>query len=136
MRRVVVTGLGMVTPLASGVEETWAQLLEGKSGARKIENFDTSDLPTKIAAQVPRGDGTHGTFNPDQWFDLKEQRRVDNFITYGVAAAKQAAKDSGWEPKTEEERDRSGVLIGSGIGGLEGIGEAAIILKEKGPRRI
>jgi 3-oxoacyl-[acyl-carrier-protein] synthase II len=126
----------MVTPLASGVEETWSRILEGKSGARRIENFDTSDLPTKIAAQVPRGDGTNGTFNPDLWLDPKEQRRVDDFITYGVAAAKQAVKDSGWEPKTEEERDRSGVLMGSGIGGLEGIGDAAIILKEKGPRRI
>jgi 3-oxoacyl-[acyl-carrier-protein] synthase II len=136
MRRVVVTGLGMVTPLACGVEETWSRLLEGRSGARKIESFDTSDLPTKIAAQVPRGDGTNGTFNPDQWFDPKEQRRVDEFITFGVAAAKQAVRDSGWEPKSDEDRDRTGVLIGSGIGGLEGIGEAAIILKEKGPRRI
>jgi len=136
MRRVVITGLGLVTPLACGVDATWSRLLEGRSGARKIQKFDTSDLPTKIAAEVPRGDGSDGTFNPNDWFDLKEQRRVDDFITYGVAAAKQAARDSGWEPKTEEERDRSGVLIGSGIGGLEGIGDAAILLKEKGPRRI
>lgn len=136
MRRVVITGLGMVTPLASGVEETWSRLLAGESGARKITDFDTSDLPTKIAAQIPRGDGTNGTFNPDLWFNPKEQRRVDPFITYGVAAAKQAVKDSGWEPKTSEEQERSGVLIGSGIGGLEGIGQAAIILKEQGPRRI
>ncbi len=136
MRRVVITGLGMVTPLACGVEETWSRLLEGKSGARKIESFETADLTTKIAAQVPRGDGSGGTFNPDQWFDPKEQRRVDDFITFGVAAARQAVKDSGWEPQTEEDRYRSGVLIGSGIGGLEGIGDAAILLKEKGPRRI
>ncbi|HEY1710489.1 MAG TPA: beta-ketoacyl-ACP synthase II [Rhizomicrobium sp.] len=136
MRRVVVTGLGLLTPLACGVEETWSRLLEGQSGARKIEKFDTSDLPTKIAAIIPRGDGTNGTFNPDQWFDPKEQRRVDDFITYGIAAAKQAVRDSGWEPKTEEERERTGVLIGSGIGGLEGIGDTAITLKEKGPRRV
>ncbi|HEX2593338.1 MAG TPA: beta-ketoacyl-ACP synthase II [Rhizomicrobium sp.] len=136
MRRVVVTGLGLVTPLACGVEETWSRLIDGKSGARKIEKFDTSDLATKIAAQIPRGDGTDGTFNPDQWFDPKEQRRVDEFITYGITASKQAVKDSGWEPKTEEERYRTGVLIGSGIGGIEGIGDAAITLKEKGPRRI
>jgi 3-oxoacyl-[acyl-carrier-protein] synthase II len=136
MRRVVVTGLGLVTPLACGVEETWSRLLAGKSGARKIEKFDTSDLATKIAAQIPLGDGSDGTFNPDQWFDPKEQRRVDEFITYGIAASKQAVRDSGWEPRTEEERYRTGVLIGSGIGGIDGIGDAAITLKEKGPRRI
>jgi 3-oxoacyl-[acyl-carrier-protein] synthase II len=136
MRRVVVTGLGLVTPLACGVEETWSRLIAGKSGARKIDKFDTSDLATKIAAQIPLGDGSDGTFNPDQWFDPKEQRRVDEFITYGIAASKQAVRDSGWEPKTEEERCRTGVLIGSGIGGIDGIGDAAITLKEKGPRRI
>ena len=136
MRRVVVTGLGLVTPLACGVEETWSRLLAGKSGARAITTFDVSDLPTKIACTIPRGDGTNGTFNPDQWLDSKEQRRVDDFITFGLAAAQQAVTDSGWEPKDEEDRDRSGVLIGSGIGGLSGIAEASIILHEKGPRKI
>jgi 3-oxoacyl-[acyl-carrier-protein] synthase II len=133
---VVVTGLGLVTPLACGVEETWARLLASKSGARKLEGFETLDLATKIGCQVPRGDGSNGTFNPDQWMDSKEQRRVDEFILFGMAAATQAVADSGWEPKNEEERDRTGVLMGSGIGGLNGIAEAAIILHEKGPRKI
>jgi 3-oxoacyl-[acyl-carrier-protein] synthase II len=136
MRRVVVTGLGLVTPLACGVDETWSRILAGQSGARKITKFKTDDLATKIACDVPRGDGSNGTFNPDQWIDPKEQRRIDDFIVFGLAAAKQAVKDSGWEPKTEEERCRTGVLIGSGIGGLPGIEEASILLHEKGPRRI
>jgi 3-oxoacyl-[acyl-carrier-protein] synthase II len=136
MRRVVVTGLGLITPLACGVEETWAALLAGKSGARTITNFKVDDLATKIACQVPRGDGTDGTFNPDQWVDAKEQRRMDDFIIYGLTAAKQAVRDSGWEPRTEEERCRTGVLIGSGIGGLTGIEQASILLHEKGPRRL
>jgi 3-oxoacyl-[acyl-carrier-protein] synthase II len=136
MRRVVVTGLGLVTPLACGVEETWAKLIAGESGARKITTFETGDLATKIACMVPRGDGTNGTYNPDQWMDSKEQRRVDEFIVMGVAAATQAVTDSGWEPKTEEERDRTGVLMGSGIGGLNGIADAALLLHEKGPRKI
>lgn len=136
MRRVVVTGLGLVTPLACGVEETWARLLAGQSGASAITKFRTDDLPTKIACQVPKGDGTDGTFNPDQWVDAKEQRRMDDFIIFGLAAAKQAVRDSGWEAKTEEEKYRSGVLIGSGIGGLTGIEEASILVHEKGPRRL
>jgi 3-oxoacyl-[acyl-carrier-protein] synthase II len=136
MRRVVVTGLGLVTPLACGVEETWAKLIAGESGARKITEFETGDLATKIACIVPRGDGTNGTYNPDQWMDPKEQRRVDEFIIMGMAAATQAVTDSGWEPKTEEERDRTGVLMGSGIGGLNGIADAAVLLQEKGPRKI
>jgi 3-oxoacyl-[acyl-carrier-protein] synthase II len=136
MRRVVVTGLGLVTPLACGVEETWAKLIAGESGARKITEFETSDLATKIACIVPRGDGANGTYNPDQWMDPKEIRRVDEFIVMGVAAASQAVVDSGWEPKTEEERDRTGVLMGSGIGGLNGIADAALLLHEKGPRKI
>ena len=136
MRRVVVTGLGLVTPLACGVEETWTRLLAGQSGARPITTFQTDDLATKIACTVPVGDGTNGTFNADQWLDSKEQRRVDNFITYGLAAAQQAVDDSGWKPETEEDRDNTGVLIGSGIGGLNGIAEAAVILHEKGPRKI
>ncbi len=136
MRRVVVTGLGLVTPLACGVEETWSRLLAGQSGASPITKFKVDDLPTKIACQVPRGDGTGGTFNPDQWVDAKEQRRMDDFIIYGLAAAKQAVRDSGWVPANEEERCRTGVLIGSGIGGLTGIEEASILVHERGPRRL
>jgi len=136
MRRVVITGLGLVTPLACGVEESWARLIAGQSGARRITTFNTDDLATKIACTVPVGDGTGGTFNADQWLDPKEQRRVDNFITLGLAASQQAVEDSGWKPETEEDRDQTGVLIGSGIGGLNGIAEAALILKEKGPRKI
>ncbi|HVU21346.1 MAG TPA: beta-ketoacyl-ACP synthase II [Rhizomicrobium sp.] len=136
MRRVVVTGLGLVTPLACGVEESWSRLIASKSGARTLEGFDISDLATKIGCQVPRGDGSDGTFNPDQWMDPKEQRRVDEFILFGMAAARQAVTDSGWQPKTEEDRCRTGVLIGSGIGGLNGIAETALLLQEKGPRRV
>jgi 3-oxoacyl-[acyl-carrier-protein] synthase II len=136
MRRVVVTGLGLVTPLACGVEESWSALLAGKSGASPITKFRTDDLATKIACQVPYGDGTNGTFNPDHWVDAKEQRRMDDFIIYGLAAAKQAVVDSGWVPKTEEERCRTGVLIGSGIGGLKGIEEGSLLIEAKGPRRL
>jgi 3-oxoacyl-[acyl-carrier-protein] synthase II len=136
MRRVVVTGLGLLTPLACGVEATWARLLAGRSGIRQIEGFKTDDLPARIAGQVPKGDGSDDTFNADQWVDSKEQRRVDPFIVYGLAAAQQAVTDSGYEPKTEEQRERTGVLIGSGIGGLEGIAETAVLLHEKGPRKI
>src|ERR1700712_5002404 len=136
MRRVVVTGLGLVTPLACGVEETWSRLLAGKSGARPITKFRTDDLGTKIACDVPRGDGSDGTFNPDHWVDAKEQRRMDDFIIYGLAAAKQAVTDSGWVAQSDEDKYRTGVLIGSGIGGLDGIEEAAILVHEKGPRRL
>jgi 3-oxoacyl-[acyl-carrier-protein] synthase II len=136
MRRVVVTGLGLVTPLACGVEESWSRLLAGQSGASAITKFKTDDLPTKIACQVPRGDGSDGTFNPDQWVDAKEQRRMDDFIIYGLAAAKQAVRDSGWQAKSEEDQHRTGVSIGSGIGGLTGIEEASILVHEKGPRRL
>ena len=136
MRRVGVTGLGLVTPLACGVEETWSRLLAGQSGASAITKFKTDDLPTKIACQVPRGDGSDGTFNPDQWVDAKEQRRMDDFIIYGLAAAKQAVRDSGWEAKSDEDQNRTGVLIGSGIGGLTGIEEASILVHERGPRRL
>src|SRR5947199_1951307 len=121
MRRVVVTGLGMVTPLACGVEETWSRLLKGESGARRIEGFEVSDLPAKIACQLPRGDGSAGTYNPDQWMEPKEQRKVDEFITYAMCAATQAIRHSGWKPATPDEQARTGVMIGSGIGGLEGI---------------
>ena len=136
MRRVVVTGLGLVTPLACGVEETWSRLLAGQSGASAITKFKTDDLPTRIACQVPRGDGSDGTFNPDQWVDSKEQRRMDDFIIYGLAAAKQAVRDSGWVAQTDEDKYRTGVLIGSGIGGLDGIEQASILVHEKGPRRL
>jgi 3-oxoacyl-[acyl-carrier-protein] synthase II len=136
MRRVVITGLGLVTPLGCGVETTWSRLLAGKSSAGPITRFKVDDLPCRIACDVPRGDGTDGTFNPDQWVDAKEQRRVDDFITYGITAAQQAVTDSGYEPKTEEERERAGVLIGSGIGGLDGIEQASILVHEKGPRKL
>ncbi len=135
MRRVVVTGLGAVSPLGSGVETTWARLLDGRSGARRIEGFEISDLACQIAMQVPRGSGD-GDFNPDDWMEPKEQRKVDDFIIYGVAAATQALADAGWAPKTREQQNYSGVLIGSGIGGLGGIYETSLVLHEKGPRRV
>ncbi|MDE1146379.1 MAG: beta-ketoacyl-ACP synthase II [Azospirillaceae bacterium] len=136
MRRVVITGLGMVTPLGTGVEHTWKHLLDGQSGIRAIDTFDVSDLPAKIGGMVPRGDGTNGTFNADEFVPPKDQKKMDDFILYGIAAAAQAVKDSGWEPQTEEERERTGVMIGSGIGGLSAIYETSILLKEKGPRRV
>lgn len=136
MRRVVITGLGLVTPLGTGVELSWQRLLAGQSGARRIENFDVSDCASQIACQVPRGNGEEGTFNPDDWMDPKDHRKVDPFIIYGMAAADQALADAGWHPQSYEDQTRTGVLIGSGIGGLEGIYEASIILKEKGPRRV
>jgi len=136
MRRVVVTGLGMVTPLACGVEPTWQRLLAGESGIDGIEKFDVSDLPCKIAGQVPRGDGSDGTFNPDQWMEPKEQRKVDAFILYAMSAATQALDDAGWHPSAYEDQITSGVLIGSGIGGIEGIAETALLLRDRGPRRV
>ena len=136
MRRVVITGLGMVTPLGCGVEITWQRLLGAESGARRIEKFDVSDLPSKIACQIPRGDGSDGTYNPDQWMEPKEQRKVDEFITYAMCAARQALDDASWHPQGRDEQITTGVMIGSGIGGIEGIAETAITLKEKGPRRV
>ena len=136
MRRVVVTGLGMVTPLGCGVEATWQRLLAGESGARRIEKFEVADLPAKIACQIPRGDGSNGTYNPDQWMEPKEQRKVDEFIVYAMCAARQALDDSGWKPTSHEDQIATGVMIGSGIGGIEGIAETAITLKERGPRRV
>jgi 3-oxoacyl-[acyl-carrier-protein] synthase II len=126
----------MVSPLACGVDATWSRLLEGQSGAGPITRFKVDDLPCRIACDVPRGDGADGTFNPDQWVDSKEQRRVDDFITYAITAAQQAVTDSGYEPKTEEERERAGVMVGSGIGGLDGIEQASILVHEKGPRKL
>ena len=136
MRRVVVTGLGLVTPLASGVEESWTRILDGQSGAGTISRFDASHLATDYACEVPHGDGTDGTFNPDAWMPPKEQRKVDTFILYGVAAAAQAVEDAGWTPEDRAELDRTGVLIGSGIGGLNSIAETAIVLRDRGPRRV
>jgi 3-oxoacyl-[acyl-carrier-protein] synthase II len=135
-RRVVVTGLGLVTPLACGVEETWSRLLDGQSGAGPITKFDASNVATKYACEVPYGDGTDGTFDPNAWMDKKEQRKVDEFIQFGMAAAIQAVEDSGWKPEDTESRERTGVMIGSGIGGLNSIAETAILIKEKGPRRV
>lgn len=136
MRRVVITGLGLVSPLASGVEATWSRLLAGQSGARRVTEFEVDDLPCKIACRIPVGDGTHGTFNPDEWMEPKEQRKVDPFIIYAVAAADQALADAKWAPESDEDQIRTGVLIGSGIGGLEGIVEAGYTLRDRGPRRI
>jgi 3-oxoacyl-[acyl-carrier-protein] synthase II len=136
MRRVVVTGIGMVSPLGCGAEVTWQRLLDGRSGAGRIESFDVSDLPCKIACTIPRGDGSDGTFNADQWMEPKEQRKVDNFIIFAMSAAHQALDDAGWKPTSYEDQAATGVLIGSGIGGIEGIAETALVLKEKGPRRV
>ncbi|SMX50035.1 beta-ketoacyl-ACP synthase II [Maliponia aquimaris] len=135
-RRVVVTGLGLVTPLACGVEETWSRLLDGQSGAGTISKFDASHLATTYACEVPYGDGSDGTFNPDDWMDKKEQRKVDEFIRFGIAAAEQAVSDAGWKPQDEESRLRTGVMIGSGIGGLNAIAETALLIRDKGPRRV
>jgi 3-oxoacyl-[acyl-carrier-protein] synthase II len=136
MRRVVVTGLGMVTPLACGVEETWSRLLAGRSGAGTITRFDAGHLATTYACEIPRGDGSAGTFNPDDWMEPKEQRKVDDFILYGIAAADQAVRDAGWTDPSDEEKLRTGVMIGSGIGGLQSIAETAVLIKERGARRV
>ena len=126
----------MVTPLACGVEPTWERLLAGQSGAGKITRFDPSLVITQYACEIPRGDGSDGTFNPDQWMEPKDQRKVDDFIIYGMTAAAQAVRDSGWEPANEEDRCRTGVMIGSGIGGLTSIAETAVLIKERGPKRV
>ncbi|GAA5624817.1 MULTISPECIES: beta-ketoacyl-ACP synthase II [Brucella] len=136
MRRVVITGLGLVSPLASGVEETWKRLVAGESGARRITEFEVDDLACQIACRIPIGDGTNGTFNPDLHMEPKEQRKVDPFIVYAVGAADQALDDANWHPESDEDQVRTGVLIGSGIGGIEGIVEAGYTLRDKGPRRI
>lgn len=136
MRRVVVTGLGMVTPLGCGVEPSWSRILAGESGAGPITSFDASDLPARVACNVLRGDGSNGSFNPDDWMEPKEQRKVDDFIIFAMAAATQALRDSGWNPQSYEEQIATGVAIGSGIGGLGGIYEASLLLKERGPRRL
>jgi 3-oxoacyl-[acyl-carrier-protein] synthase II len=136
MKRVVVTGMGMVTPLACGVEATWKRLLKGASGAKQIDRFKVDDLPCKIACSIPRGDGTDNTFNPDQWMSPQDQRKVDEFIIYAMCAAKQALEDADWNPTSYEDQINTGVVIGSGIGGIEGIASTAVTLQERGPRRI
>jgi 3-oxoacyl-[acyl-carrier-protein] synthase II len=136
MRRVVVTGLGMVTPLGCGVEPTWRRLLASESGIKAIDRFEVADITSRIAGQIPRGDGNNGTFNPDQWMEPKEQRKVDDFILYAMCAAKLALDDADWHPQTYEDQIVSGVLIGSGIGGVEGIAETALLLRDRGPRRV
>jgi 3-oxoacyl-[acyl-carrier-protein] synthase II len=136
MRRVVVTGLGMVTPLGCGVETTWQGLLAARSGVKRIDKFEVADIASQIAGQIPRGDGSNGTFNPDQWMEPKEQRKVDDFILYAMCAATLALDDADWHPRTYEDQITSGVLIGSGIGGVEGIAETALVLRDRGPRRV
>jgi 3-oxoacyl-[acyl-carrier-protein] synthase II len=126
----------MVSPLGCGVDATWRRLLAGESGARRIERFEVADLPAQIACQIPLGDGSNGTYNPDQWMEPKEQRKVDDFIVYAMCAARQALDDSGWKPTAHDDQINTGVMIGSGIGGIEGIAETAITLKERGPRRV
>src|SRR5580692_7287136 len=143
MRRVVVTGIGMVTPLAWGAEKTWSALLAGKSGAGRISAFDVTDYACQVACEVPRvsgrgggGPDIDGSFDPDQVMSTREQRRIDDFILYAMAAADEAVKDANWTPEDEGERRRTGVIIGSGIGGLGTIADTAIELHEKGPRRV
>ncbi|WP_295135856.1 beta-ketoacyl-ACP synthase II [uncultured Reyranella sp.] len=136
MRRVVVTGMGMVTPLGDGVDTNWRRLMAAESGIRSIQAFDTSDLATKIAGEVPQGDKANGHFNVDDYLAPKEQRKLDKFIIFGIAAAQQAVEDSGWMPQDEEGLNRTGVMIGSGIGGLQTIYETSLTLKERGPRRV
>ena len=136
MRRVVVTGLGLVCPLGLGVDFVWRKLVAGKSGITRINNFDTSDLNCKIAGQAPFGPSETGGFNPDEWVQPKDQKKMDRFIVCAVAAAAEAVSDAGWKPTEQTALDRTGVLIGSGIGGLPGIAETAVTLHERGPRRV
>ena len=136
MRRVVVTGMGMVTPLGVGVDHVWERLIAGDSGITGIQSFDVSDLPAKIAGMLPPGETAEGRYNADDWMAPKDQRKVDPFIVYAMAAAVQAVEDAGWEPKDEEKRERTGVMIGSGIGGLQAVYDGSITLHERGPRRI
>ncbi len=136
MRRVVITGIGMVTPLGCGVEETWKRILAGDNAAQRIESFEVDDVAAQIACQIPFGDGSDGTFNPNDWMEPKEQRKVDPFIIYGVAASDMALADADWHPTKDEDCFRTGVLLGSGIGGLQGIEQTSLLLAERGPRRV
>ena len=136
MRRVVVTGLGLVTPLGCGVKSSWDRLLEGACGIEIISSFDVSDLSVQIGAEVPLGSYKDGKFDPSEWVEVKDQRKMGRFILYAIVAAQQAIEDSGWQPTADEDRERTGVMIGSGIGGLPGIDEASATLRERGPRRV
>lgn len=136
MRRVVITGLGIVSPLGCGVETVWQRLTAGDNAARKVDSFDVSDLSCQVACEIPRGDGSNGTYNSDDWMEPKEQRKVDDFIVFAMAAAQQALDDADWHPEADDDQARSGVLIGSGIGGLQGIEKTSLLMAEKGPRRI
>lgn len=136
MRRVVITGLGLISPLAGNVDRSWERLLESRSPARRVTEFEVDDLPCQIACRIPFGDGSDGTFNPDLHMEQKEQRKVDPFIIYAVAAADEALDDADWHPASDEDQIRTGVLIGSGIGGIGGIVEAGYTLRDRGPRRI
>ena len=136
MRRVVVTGLGMVSPLACGVEETWKRLISGENAANTITRFNADNFSTNYACEIPFGDGSNGTFNPTDWMEPKERRKVDDFILYGMAAADMAVADSGWSPKEEEDFYSTGVMIGSGVGGLSTIADTSLTLQERGPRRV
>ena len=136
MRRVVVTGVGMVSPLGGDVDTSWKRLIAGENGFGRIDTFEAADLPCQIAAYVPRGDGSNGSFNPDSWMEPKEQRKVDDFILYAMGAATQALRDANWKPETYEQQISTGVMFGSGIGGLSGIADTALLLKERGPRRV
>ena len=136
MRRVVVTGLGLISPMGMGAEPSWERLIEGESGISAIESFDVSDMPCRIAAQLPEGSREEGLWDPDEWLPARDRRKLDPFIVYGMVAAAEAVEDSGWEPEDDEGRNRTGVMIGSGIGGLQTIHDAAVLLKERGPRRI
>jgi len=136
MRRVVVTGLGLISPLGAGVETSWRRLIAGENGFGRMQGFEIDDLPCQIAAHVPRGDGSNGSFNPDQWMEPKEQRKVDDFILYAMAASTEALRDANWKPETYEQQISTGVMFGSGIGGLSGIADTSLLLKERGPRRV
>lgn len=135
MRRVVVTGIGLVTPLGNGVDVTWQKLLKGESGVRRIDTFDTEGLSSKVAGLIPQGIEA-GQFNFEDYIPAKERRRMDDFIIYGIAAADEALKDSGWIPETEEQKEMTGVMIGSGVGGLPRIYECSVTLREEGPRKL
>jgi 3-oxoacyl-[acyl-carrier-protein] synthase II len=136
MRRVVITGIGLVSPFGMGAEHSWKELLTGRSACRRVTEFQVDDLACKIAHIIPRGNGDNGTFNPEAFLEPKELRKIGDFILYGIAAADEALADSGWKPESDADRNATGVMIGSGIGGIEGISENALILKERGPRRI
>jgi 3-oxoacyl-[acyl-carrier-protein] synthase II len=136
MRRVVITGLGLVSPLGCGVEHTWKRIVAGENGARRVTEFDVSDITCQIACTIPRGEYADGGYNPDEWMEPKEQRKVDDFIIFAMAAATQALDDADWHPESYDDQAATGVLIGSGIGGLQGIEKTSLLLAEKGPKRI